>query len=93
MERDLEEARYDASLAERRYELVDPAKRHVARQLEARWNAALERVAELQAAHLGSACYGRQPAPGSIDRCSCSSPMIFHQPGTRRRPTPAPSSA
>ena len=48
VERDLEEARYDASLAERRYELVDPAKRHVARQLEARWNAALERVAELQ---------------------------------------------
>jgi hypothetical protein len=27
---------------------VDPAKRHVARELEARWNAALERVAELE---------------------------------------------
>jgi hypothetical protein len=31
-----------------RYELVDPAKRHVARELEARWNGALERVAELE---------------------------------------------
>ena len=31
-------------LAARRYELVDPAKRHVARELEARWNGALERV-------------------------------------------------
>lgn len=48
IERDLEGARYDASLAARRYELVDPAKRHVARELESRWNAALERVAELQ---------------------------------------------
>jgi DNA invertase Pin-like site-specific DNA recombinase len=47
VERELEAAHYDASLAARRYELVDPAKRHVARELEARWNAALERVAEL----------------------------------------------
>ena len=48
VERDLEGARYDASLASRRYELVDPAKRHVARELEARWNAALEHVAGLE---------------------------------------------
>ena len=48
VERDLEGARYDASLAERRYELVDPAKRHVVRQLEARWNVVLERVTELE---------------------------------------------
>ena len=40
--------RYDASLASRRYELVDPAKRHVARELEARWNEALERVTGLE---------------------------------------------
>jgi DNA invertase Pin-like site-specific DNA recombinase len=48
VERELEEARYEASLASRRYELVDPAKRHVARELEARWNTALERVVELE---------------------------------------------
>jgi DNA invertase Pin-like site-specific DNA recombinase len=48
VEREIEEARYDASLAERRYEHVDPAKRHVARELEARWNAALERVVALE---------------------------------------------
>jgi hypothetical protein len=48
VERELAAARYDASLAARRYELVDPAKRHVARELEARWNGALERVAELE---------------------------------------------
>jgi DNA invertase Pin-like site-specific DNA recombinase len=48
VERDLESARYEASLAARRYDLVDPAKRHVARELEARWNGALERVDELE---------------------------------------------
>jgi len=48
VERELEVAQYDVSLASRRYELVDPAKRHVARELEARWNGALERVSELE---------------------------------------------
>jgi hypothetical protein len=47
-EGELEEARYEASLAAKRYELVDPGKRHVARELETRWNAALERVAKLE---------------------------------------------
>jgi DNA invertase Pin-like site-specific DNA recombinase len=48
VERELEAARYEALLAGRRYELVDPQKRHVARELEARWNNALERVAGLE---------------------------------------------
>jgi DNA invertase Pin-like site-specific DNA recombinase len=48
LRRELEEARYEASLAGRRYELVDPAKRLVARELEARWNAALECVTQLE---------------------------------------------
>ena len=47
--RELEEARYEASLAARRYECVDPTKRLVARELEARWNTCLERVAEVEA--------------------------------------------
>ena len=46
--KELEAARYEASLAARRYELVDPAKRLVARELEGRWNAALERVDQLE---------------------------------------------
>lgn len=47
-ERDLEAARYEANLAARRHELVDPAKRFVARELEARWNGALEKVLEIE---------------------------------------------
>lgn len=48
LERELEGARYAASLAAKRYDLVDPAKRHVARELESRWNAALENVAHIE---------------------------------------------
>ncbi|MHB1514016.1 MAG: recombinase family protein [Acidiferrobacter sp.] len=44
----LEEARYESLLAARRYECVDPAKRLVARELEARWNTSLERAGELE---------------------------------------------
>jgi DNA invertase Pin-like site-specific DNA recombinase len=45
---ELEQARYEARLAARRYEGVDPENRLVASELEARWNAALEKVRELQ---------------------------------------------
>ena len=45
---EIEEARYEASLASRRHEAVDPDKRLVARELEARWDAALKRVADLE---------------------------------------------
>ena len=46
-ERDLEAARYEAILAARRHELVDPFD-VVARELEARWNGALEKVVEIE---------------------------------------------
>jgi DNA invertase Pin-like site-specific DNA recombinase len=45
---ELEQARYEATLASRRYEAVDPDQRRVARTLEARWEAALERVGTLE---------------------------------------------
>jgi hypothetical protein len=46
---ELEQARYDAQLAARRHEHVDPEQRLVAAELEARWNAALERLREQEA--------------------------------------------
>jgi hypothetical protein len=45
---ELEQARYEARLAARRYEAMDPENRLVASELEARWNAALEKVRGLQ---------------------------------------------
>ncbi len=46
---ELEQARYEAQLAARRYERVDPDKRLVAAELETRWNVALEHVREVEA--------------------------------------------
>ena len=68
LERGIEEARYNAALAARRYDHVDPAKRHVARELEARWNAALERVAELE--HRLKELDARAAAGPKIDRAA-----------------------
>jgi hypothetical protein len=42
----LERAEYEAALAERRYEEVDPAQRLVAATLERRWNTALQQLEE-----------------------------------------------
>jgi DNA invertase Pin-like site-specific DNA recombinase len=47
-ELELEQAKYEARLACRRYESVDPDNRLVSSELEARWNAALCRVRELE---------------------------------------------
>ena len=46
--RRIERARYDADLAERRYEAVDPGNRLVAGTLEQRWNDAMLRLRELE---------------------------------------------
>ena len=44
---ELEQARYEAKLSARRYDAVDPDRRLVAAELEARWNVALTKVQEL----------------------------------------------
>jgi Recombinase zinc beta ribbon domain len=58
--RDLEmqQARYEASLAERRYAACDPDNRLIAAQLEKNWEAALQRVRDLET---------RQPAQRQSD--------------------------
>jgi DNA invertase Pin-like site-specific DNA recombinase len=47
----IERATYEAQLAQRRYEEVDPANRLVAATLEQRWNTALEQVAVITTAY------------------------------------------
>src|SRR4051812_6679154 len=95
--RELEEARYeaglaarryDAGLAARRYDLVDPAKRHVARELEARWNAALERVARLERrlAELESAAASRPRVDReALMRLAHDLPAAWNAPTTDAR--------
>jgi DNA invertase Pin-like site-specific DNA recombinase len=48
LERDLEAARYAANRAFQQYDAADPANRLVAGELEARWNKALARAAEVE---------------------------------------------
>jgi DNA invertase Pin-like site-specific DNA recombinase len=48
LRRDLEAARYRADRAQRQYEAADPENRLVARELERRWNAALQEVQALE---------------------------------------------
>jgi DNA invertase Pin-like site-specific DNA recombinase len=88
MARELEEAQYAAALAERRYEAVDPTKRLVARELESRWNTALERVAELERriADLDQTMTSRP----DIDREALLAlahdlPAVWNAPGTQPR--------
>ena len=68
LEKELEQARYEASLAARRHAAVDPDKRLVARELEARWNAALSGVAEIESriAQIDAAATARPP----VDRAA-----------------------
>jgi hypothetical protein len=73
VERELEVARYEASLAARRYELVDPAKRHVAGELEARWNGALERVTDVD---LGGS-FHRHLDEGDILKCGRAAACVL----------------
>ncbi len=56
----LERARYEASRARRQFDAVDPENRLVAGELEARWNRALQQVAELE---VRITAMGERPAP------------------------------
>lgn len=48
LDMEMQQARYDASLAERRYAACDPDNRLIAAQLEKTWETALRRVRELE---------------------------------------------
>jgi len=88
VERELEGARYAAELAERRYEHVDPAKRHVARTLEARWNAALEQVAavEQKLGRLGAEIRSKLGVdPTVLMQLASDLPFVWNAAGTDAR--------
>ena len=67
---EMQQARYEASLAERRYAACDPDNRLIAAQLEKNWETALRRVRELET---------HQPAenPSDIE----VDPSALHEPG------------
>ena len=88
LELELEQARYEARLASRRYEAVDPDNRLVATELEARWNAALQKV-QVFDAKLGEFDHDSPapvvPAKEVLLSLAQDLPAIWNSPGTDMR--------
>jgi hypothetical protein len=86
--RDLQAARYAADRAFRQYDAIDPANRLVAAELEARWNRALERVAEVEtkaAAHDAVTPAQDVAMPGSFARLAEDLRAVWRAPATDAR--------
>jgi DNA invertase Pin-like site-specific DNA recombinase len=85
VELELQQARYEAALAERRYAACDPDNRLIAAQLERVWETALERVeayqARLEAARTPPAASAAPDYAGLADDLSAA----WHAPGATTR--------
>jgi DNA invertase Pin-like site-specific DNA recombinase len=84
LRRDLEAARYAAERAFRQYDATDPANRLVAAELEARWNRALTRVAEVEAkiAEHDAATPALVPPPSSFATLADDLKAVWSAPTT-----------
>ena len=78
----LEQARYEARLAERQYDAVDPSNRLVAAELERRWNEKLERAAQMEKAFAQAEQEAQWQLSTeertAIAQLSCDLPAIWH---------------
>lgn len=86
--RDLEAARYAADRAFRQYDAIDPANRLVAGELEARWNTALSRQAEIEAkiaTHDADAVPNQNTTPVSFARLADDLQTVWNAPTTNAR--------
>jgi DNA invertase Pin-like site-specific DNA recombinase len=85
---ELEQARYEARLAARRYEAVDPDNRLVAAELEARWNAALCTVGDVERRLRENEAPANAPKiPDKETLCSLAQdlPAVWNAPATDMR--------
>src|SRR3954469_22550874 len=82
MARDLEAARYAAERASRQYDAADPENRLVAGELEARWDRALARVAEVEARLAAHDAASPRPAlaPISFDALAEDLQVVWSAP-------------
>ena len=86
--RDLEAARYAVDRAFRQYDAADPANRLVAAELEARWNAALERQREVEAklsAHDAAGAGRPDPSPVPFATLARDLRAVWKAPATDAR--------
>jgi len=85
--RDLEAARYAADRAFRQYNAADPANRLVAGELEARWNQALARVAEVESKIVAHEAASPTPTidPAALTFLGANLEMVWSAPTTDAR--------
>ena len=85
--RDLEAARYAADRAFRQYDAADPANRLVAGELEARWNQALARVAEVESKIVAHEAASPAPTidPAALALLGANLKMVWSAPTTDAR--------
>ena len=86
--RDLEAARYAVDRAFRQYDAADPSNRLVTAELEARWNAALARQAEVEtkiAAHDTASASSHEATPVSFAGLAEDLQTVWHAPTTDAR--------
>ena len=82
---ELQQARYEASLAERRYAACDPDNRLIAAQLEKTWEAALRRVQEAQARYLNQKHETVEVDPGAFANLAENLSAAWNAPSVTMR--------
>lgn len=85
----LARARYEVDLARRQYELVDPANRLVASELERRWEKALQELAAVENEAAARAKALDRPLTAidreHLHRYASDLPRLWHEPSTRHQ--------
>jgi excisionase family DNA binding protein len=82
---EIQQARYEAGLAERRYAACDPDNRLIAAQLEKNWEAALRRVNDLEARHPGDKQSNIEVDPGAFANLAENLATAWNAPGVTMR--------
>ena len=82
---ELEQARYEARLAERRYAACDPDNRLIAAQLEKTWEVALRRVEDLQTRQLSPEQEEVELDAGALADLAQDLSAAWHAPGVTMR--------
>src|SRR3954464_2159410 len=93
VELELQQARYEAALAERRYAACDPDNRLIAAQLEKSWEAALRRVEACEALVQKSDCRRGQVAWGAVRQCAGTPACLAGSSGSASRSRSWPRSS
>jgi excisionase family DNA binding protein len=85
LDMEMQQARYEASLAERRYAACDPNNRLIASQLEKNWETALRRVRELEMRQPGEQSPELKVDPSTFANLADNLSAAWHAPNVTMR--------